>query len=486
LALADVLLISSDQQLADRVATVVGSVSGCVFSHRTVAGLEGGSEPIDRPFSLAIVHHTASVTKACVNRMLEIAARPQNAKMSVVIISDSESASDIETWLDAGAADILWRPLDLGRLSFLVDSLTLRAREGRSCPPDDSWLTVDGQPSFCCQSEGMRGLLDQVKRLADRDCNILIGGETGTGKTHLAGLIHGLSKRASDPFLAVNCAAIPAELVESELFGHRKGAFTSAHQDQQGKLQIVGSGSLLLDEIDTLPWGTQAKLLHVVEGRSYVPVGGSQSLTFQGRLLAASNQSLEQLVVQHRFRADLFFRLNVLELVIPPLRDRPSDIRLLADRYLVESARRFGRSVQYLTCEAVEKLEQYSWPGNVRELYNVLERVMAYFDQPEIGLTELSSAWRGRPGTVQSVGAVSEVHVDTARVTVTAYPALPREAPPSIGTREAMERARLVDLLRQYGQNRTCVARALGISRTALYKKLEKHGLVRRVFPESS
>jgi DNA-binding NtrC family response regulator len=486
LALADVLLISSDQQLADLVATAVGSVSECVLSHGTATGLAGGSEPIDRHFSLVIVHHTACVTKACVNRILEIASRPQNSRMSVVIISDSESAADVEMWIDAGAADILWRPLDLGRLSFLVDSLTLRVREGWPCAADDSWLTVEGQPPFCCESEGMRGLLDQVKRLANRDCNILIGGETGTGKTHLAGVIHGLSSRASDPFLAVNCAAIPADLVESELFGHRRGAFTSANQDQQGKLQVVGSGSLLLDEIDTLPWGTQAKLLHVVEGRSYVPVGGSQSLTFQGRFLAASNQSLEQLVSQNRFRADLFFRLNVLELEIPPLRERRSDVRLLAERYLTESARRFGRSVQYLTNAAIEKLEQHSWPGNVRELYNVLERLMAYFDQPEIGLTELCRVWGGRLRSAHWGGAADEVHVDAACVTVTASPALPREATLSNVSRDAAERARLVDLLRQYGQNRTSVARALGISRTALYKKLEKHGLVRRVLPESS
>lgn len=490
MASADVLVISAEQDLTDRVASIVRSVPGCVFSHWTTVPPQGITDMSLRSLALVIVHQAGPVTRDCVQRVLEIAAVADQPKTSVIVILDELSAVDIERWMTSGAAECLCRPLDLGRLALLLDSSTLHARESRRPLPRDHWLLVDGQPPFCCMSDGMHSLAARVEKVANRDSNVLITGETGTGKTHLAGVMHGLSKRAEHPFLAVNCAAIPAELVESELFGHRRGAFTGAHQDHPGKLKTAGSGTLLLDEIDSLPLGTQAKLLHVVEGRSYVPIGGMQAMSFQGRLMAASNQSLEALVEQRRFRADLYFRLNVVELEIPPLRTRLCELPLLVESYLAESARHYDRPAQCFAPEALEMLLRHSWPGNVRELYNVLERALAYCDEPEIGLRELCDSWGRRSATCAGQEVASRIHLESPRAAGLANPPRLREivgsAEPWHLPGESSERTRLVELLRRHAQNRSCVARELGISRTALYKKLDKLGLMRRLVSDSA
>src|SRR5262249_42272148 len=222
------------------------------------------------------------------------------------------------------------------------------------------------------------------------------GGETGTGKTRLARLIHELSPRRDQPFLAVNCAALPASLMESEMFGHVRGAFTGADRDRSGKFAEAGSGTLLLDEIDALPLTLQAKLLRVVEERAFEPVGSNKSQAMQARLVVASNRCLEEEAAAGRFRADLYYRLDVVSFFLPPLRD-PSDlIRPLVGPLVAEFAARNGRAVSGVSAEALEALEAYGWPGNIRELRNVVERGVALCPGAQVELEDLPAALRQR------------------------------------------------------------------------------------------
>ncbi len=452
MAFASILLFSTDHRLADGVARTVRLIPGCKLLRWTTLDSDALTEISRHPFALVIVHISGAITERCAKRALEVYAGDDRAGVPIIVILDEPSVFT-ESWVDLGAADCLCRPLDFGQLGRLVDSLTFRAREAH-VTQRTRWLKVEGQPPYCCQSDQMLALAERVEMLRNRDCNILLTGETGTGKTHLAGVVHGMSNRAEHPFLVVNCAAIPPEVIESELFGHRQDAVSGAICDKPGQLEAVGFGTLLLDEIDSLPLGVQAKLLHVVEGRSYVPIGGDHLLHFQGRLMAASNQPLEMLVEQRRFRADLYFRLNVVEIEVPPLRTRLSIIPALVASYLAESARRYVRPRQFLSEEAIEELQRYSWPGNVRELHNVLERVMAYCDEPEIGARQLCEAWGGRHAPCG--GSVLRPHADAADVTALSNPSLLRDVAAYHEPRhdcQSSESMRLADLLRRHSQN---------------------------------
>jgi DNA-binding NtrC family response regulator len=288
----------------------------------------------------------------------------------------------------------------------------------------------------------------------------LLGGETGTGKTRLAGVIHRLSPRRDQPFLTINCGALSANLIESEMFGHVKGAFTSADANRTGKFVEVGRGTLFLDEIDSLSPALQAKLLRAVEDRVFEPVGSNKTQALQARLIVASNRPLDQEVAAGRFRADLFYRLNVVAFHLPRLCERGGDISLLARGFLDEFGRRAGRGGLGFEPETIRALEAYPWPGNIRELRNVIERAVALSEGPTIGLRDLPDAFQD-PG-----------------------PAVPieREAASSPSTlarsKDEAERARITAALRRSGNNRLRAAAELGISRMTLYNKLHRHGLM--------
>ena len=221
------------------------------------------------------------------------------------------------------------------------------------------------------------------------DTTILLEGETGTGKTRLAGQIHRLSPRHDKPFLVINCGALSAGLIESEMFGHVRGAFTGADADRTGKFAGAGRGTLFLDEIDSLPLSVQSKLLRAVEERVFEPVGSNKSQTLHARLIVACNRPLEQEVAAGRFRADLFYRLNVIAFVMPPLRQRVATIPALAREFLKEFAARNGSTVEGIAPEALRNLLAHSWPGNIRELRNVMERAVALCKGSIIGLDDL-------------------------------------------------------------------------------------------------
>jgi DNA-binding NtrC family response regulator len=312
----------------------------------------------------------------------------------------------------------------------------------------------------------MSRMMEQIDRVAPQETSILLRGETGTGKSRLARVIHQISPRRAERFLVVNCGALSTTLIESEMFGHVKGSFTGADADRTGKFAEVGRGTLLLDDIDALPVQLQAKLLRVVEERVFEPVGSNRTLPMQARLIVASNCAFEREVAAARFRADLYYRLNVVSFDLLPLREQRELIPALAKRFLIEFTSRNGRVLNRIAPEALAALTEYHWPGNIRELRNVMERACALSAGMQIQLADLTEALRPadvRDGVLPGEG-------------------MPRLAlSPLTGTlaqaRDKTEVALIVNALERHQNNRLRAAAELGISRVTLYKKLRQYGL---------
>jgi len=378
--------------------------------------------------------------------------------------------------LRQGAADYLGRPLDLARLSYLIDVLTLRARylapHPAAAPAPGAVEELGERGSFLYSPAGVMGrVMEQVQTVAPQDTTVLLGGETGTGKTCLARLIHELSPRRDEPFLVVNCGSLALNLIESELFGHIKGAFTGADRDRVGKFAAVGAGTLLLDEIDSLPLPLQAKLLRVVEERVFEPVGANKLLPFGARLIVASNRALEQEVIAGRFRSDLYYRLNVVAFFLPPLRERRSVIPAMAHKFVAEFATRGGRPVRGMSAAALKALEEHHWPGNIRELRNVVERAVALCPGSEIQPADLPE------------GLSARAHLEPAPAPAAATVPMPATAATLGEAKEGAEANCILDALRRHRNNRLRAAQELGISRMTLYKKLHKYGLMTATVP---
>lgn len=325
-----------------------------------------------------------------------------------------------------------------------------------------------------CSETGLpQSLWDQVERVVANDVNILLEGETGTGKTRLARMIHERSPRWKQPFLVVNCGALSESISESELFGHVKGSFTGADRERVGKFAEAGEGTLFLDEVDSLTPGLQAKLLRVIEDRLFEAVGSNHSQTFRARLIVASNRPLAKLVAEGTFRSDLFYRLNVVGFELPPLRQQPDMIPGLVRYFLREFAAHEGLPPLSIEPDAMEILTNASWPGNIRQLRNVLERAVVLrhgmtitrqdFPAPLVhGLPEYNVAQPAHADTVDNAPASQSAgHAHQ----------------PLIQSRELFEKERIIAVLKENRNNRSAAARNLGISRVTLYKKIEKYGL---------
>jgi DNA-binding NtrC family response regulator len=324
-------------------------------------------------------------------------------------------------------------------------------------PQDDPFL--DAFPAE------MAEVREQIRRVVPQQTTLLLTGETGTGKTRLARLIHEMSPRRSEPFLVIDCGAISTNLIESEMFGHVKGAFTGADRDRPGKFTAAGRGTLLLDEINSLPLPLQSRLLRAVEDRVFEPVGGNKLLPLQARLIVASNACLDQEVAAGRFRADLYYRLNVVGFFLPPLRDRRAVIPALAQQFLRDFAARNRPDVRGLAPAALAALQAHDWPGNIRELRNVLERAVALCPGPEVEVRDLPETVRRPAAPVLPVAALREAASPDVPMTLTER-------------REEAEILRITEALRKHKNNRLRAAAELGISRMGLYKKLHKYGLI--------
>lgn len=317
-------------------------------------------------------------------------------------------------------------------------------------------------------------LAERLSIAAEHDVTVLITGETGTGKTYLARLLHDHSPRQPYPFLAVPCGAIPANLVESGFFGHARGAFTGADRAKEGKFEAAGQGTILLDEIDTLGLEQQAALLRVIETGEYEPVGSNETRRCLARIIVASNWNLEEAVEEGRFRRDLYYRLNVMSFHLPPLRERVQDIaplvRGLVSRYNVK----FHKELFDINAEALAAIESHPWPGNIRQLENVLQQAVLVSAGPELLPHHL-------PATVREYCAPSPSSANEPAPESTMPPARPggfERSDTLMHNRELLERSVIQRALASNGYSRSRAARALGISRVTLYKKMKKYGLM--------
>src|SRR5271166_3694473 len=297
------------------------------------------------------------------------------ATLPVILMTAYGSVEEAVTAMKDGAFDFIQKPVDLDHLKLLREHLLLR----------EEYAARYGFPRIVGEHAAMKDASQMTQRVAATDSTVLLLGESGTGKELFARAVHHLSPRAAAPFVALNCAAIPEGLVENELFGHERGAYTGAGARKMGKLELAHRGTLFLDEIGELPLAIQSKLLRVLEEKRFERVGGTQQIDVNVRILTATNKDLRAAVAEKSFREDLYFRISAVPITIPPLRDRGDDVLLLAEHFLERFKREFRKPALELTEDARARLRTYSWPGNVRELQNAIERAAILTNGPEIG-----------------------------------------------------------------------------------------------------
>ncbi|MBL9028350.1 MAG: sigma-54-dependent Fis family transcriptional regulator [Myxococcales bacterium] len=372
----------------------------------------------------------------------------------------------------AGASDFLTKPFDRDEILYTVDKALKLGERALTAPPDPG--TRAG--SWLGSSQPMTEVADLVRRAARASANVLIRGESGTGKEVVARSIHAESSRKEGPFVAVNCAALPEQLLESELFGYEKGAFTGAVARRPGRVEIARGGTLFLDEIGDVPIPAQAKLLRLLQEREYQPLGSTRTERADVRFLAATHRDLEAMIHTGQFREDLYYRLNVIPITLPPLRDRPGDVAELARRFLDTVARESGRAGVTLDEAAVARLARYNWPGNVRELMCVVERLIVFTDGSRIEDRDVERELdRIRRPVAARTGGGSDGEPAAA------HPE-PRPENASLAERRLeAERDAVLEALSRAGQNRTQAARLLGVSRRTLYKRLEALGIASHI-----
>ncbi len=400
----------------------------------------------------------------------EISTRFPNTPVAVITAFGNVEAA-VEA-LKAGAFDFVSKPVDINVLRGLVrQALELHTR--RLAQPDEAGRLLGGSPA-------MVGLRETIAKVSRSQAPVHISGESGTGKELVARTIHAQGSRAGGPFIPVNCGAIPTELMESEFFGHKKGSFTGATSDKPGLFQAADGGTLFLDEVAELPLPMQVKLLRAIQEKSIRPVGASNEVTVDARILSATHKDLGALVNDGRFRHDLYYRINVIELHVPPLRSREGDLAILSNAILQRLAQAMQRPMPELGADALQALDTYHFPGNVRELENILERALALADGDRISAPDLrlplvpnaqpgavAAAYGSGTVPVSAPGAVDPRHVNPRDTASTALPSYIEE----------IERAAIQQALQENRYNKTKAAAALGITFRALRYKLKKLGI---------
>ena len=380
-------------------------------------------------------------------------------ELPVIMISGHSTVETAVRATKLGAYDFVEKPLSLEKTVLAVRN----ALDHYRLEQENLALrqTLGERYDIVGESPAIQALRVQIQSAAPSHGRVLIRGESGTGKELIARAIHRQSLRAERPFVEVNCAAIPDELIESELFGHERGAFTGATTKRRGKFEAADGGTIFLDEVGDMSLKTQAKVLRVLQEQTFERVGGSETLTADVRVIAASNKDLEEEIQKGAFRDDLFYRLNVIPFEVPPLRERKEDITLLAAHFLGMFSREYGKRQKTLRPEAMDLLLQYTWPGNVRELRNVIERMVIMVPQDAIGRDDLAPSLRFRPGNDPVPPAVPGEDTEGTL----------RDA------REEFEKAFILRRLRETHWNITRAAERLGIERSNLHRKMKGYGI---------
>ncbi len=378
-----------------------------------------------------------------------------DATLPVVVMTAWGSVELAVEAVRRGARDFVQKPWDNARLLSILRTqidLSRALRKGAQLEAENQLLRTDqasGRPALIARSPSMQTVLDLISRIGPSDANVLITGENGTGKEVVARTLHALSGRAGKPMITVNAAALSEGVFESELFGHVKGAFTDARNDRAGRFELADGGTLFLDEIANVPLNLQPKLLRVLESGEFERVGSSQMRRADVRVLSATNADLQVEVAHNRFRQDLLFRLNTVEIQLPPLRERPEDIPLLSEHFLTQFVHRYRKNIQGIDVAAAEALMMSAWPGNVRELSHVIERGVLMARGELLAATDLG---------LQNTRESGERRLDEMSL-------------------EEVERLLIQKALKRFGGNVSQAAEVLGLSRSALYRRMQKYEL---------
>jgi two-component system response regulator AtoC len=403
---------------------------------------------------------------------LEVLRVIQQEKLTsapVIVISAFGDSSKMIEAMRLGAYDYITKPLDLDEIVSTLHRaaeqrrLSLAAEERRPAidTADEQTPAEPRRFEMLGTSRVVRDIFKQIGRIAATDATVLISGESGTGKELAARAIHNHSARSDKPFIAVNCGALPENLIEAELFGHERGAFTGAERQKQGRFELAHAGTLFLDEVGELTSGAQVKLLRALQERRFERVGGTETISVDVRVIAASNQDLKQAIAEKRFREDLYYRLGVIEIRLPPLRARLGDVPQLAEYFLERTAKRHGLPLKTLSDEAIRSLLGYNFPGNVRELENMIERAVITAGA--------------------AVEVLSPAHLFGEAAQAICHDTFVNQSFLNLPFKEAvaaLERALIRGALEASDGNRAEAARHLGINRRLLYSKLEEHGIL--------
>lgn len=379
-----------------------------------------------------------------------------NPEIPIIMMTAYSSVATAVQAMKSGAYDYLTKPLDIDELILLVRKALQHTRlEQENLFLKEQLGNRFDFSNIIGRSTAMKSMLETVALVAPTEATVLIMGESGTGKELVANAIHQNSPRSSQPLIKINCAALPETLLESELFGHEKGAFTGAVGARRGRFQLAHKGTIFLDEIAEMPMALQSKILRVLQEREFEPIGSSKTIKVDTRIITATNRDLQEEIQAGRFREDLFYRINVVSVTAPALRDRRDDIPLLADYFLKRYSDKNKKNINGFTPRAMDLLSRYDWPGNIRELENTVERAVIMTRGNLIAPEEL-------PGSLRGPDADNEVEVT---------------GPPVQGSLKQAEKEIILNTLKETGGNRTHAAKILGISRRTLQLKLKDYGV---------
>jgi DNA-binding NtrC family response regulator len=394
------------------------------------------------------------------------AAKELDLELPVIVMTAYGSIQDAVAAMKEGALDFLAKPVDPDHLLLLVErALNQRRMLTEYILLKEELASRRGAPQIIGEHSSLKQVIVALQRAAGTDATVLLEGESGTGKELFARALHALSGRSGGPFVAINCAAIPDTLLETELFGHEKGAFTGAVARKPGKFEIAHRGTLFLDEIGDLPLGLQAKILRAIEEKRFERVGGNVLLQVDVRIVAATNKGLRASVAARQFREDLYFRLSVFPITIPPLRDRPDDIPILARHFVERFCRELKKKVAVLSPEASQDLQRYPWPGNVRELQNCIERAVILTDGDTIHPRHLNLLFHAPAAAAEEPSPWSCIDLSGSL------------AEASRRVLVEVERRKIEQALREAGGNKGRVSEILQVSYKSLLMKLKEHGI---------
>ncbi len=451
------LIVEDDVHHADALAQVLGRG----FAVRRVDSVESALAALEVEDAELVISDLMLGGRRGTEVLL--AAKKRDPATEVMLISGYGSIEDAVQSMHDGASYYFTKPLNIEHVRSVVGQAAERIRLRRAGGPASASkaLSVRKEPAqafteIVATTPAMMRVFELVSQVAPTNATVIILGENGTGKELVARAIHGLSARRDMPFVALNCAALSEGVLESELFGHEKGAFTGAQAAREGRFEFADKGTLFLDEVGDMPLPVQVKLLRVLQEREITRVGSNRPIKVDVRLIAATNKDLEAEVRKGNFREDLYYRLRVLKIAVPPLRERRGDIPHLVDRFIAEFARRHERPVSGIDAEALRLLSQTDWPGNVRELQNVVETMVLLAKKPVLGVEDVPPEL----ADIKSSG--------TALVSVDALEGM---------TLKRVERELIRLNLDRFVGNRAKVAKALGISERTLYRKLKEYGM---------